>query len=247
MREDIDSSARTTLAVLPDPVLPLLFLGAAAVLFFLAFRAHRAFRPCALPLFLALNSLTLGFGLGFDLCPASSLPSFLRAFSPLGFTLAYLLLGAYARHATLWGAGLATPLFWFAAQRADAAFFHLSRHVAPLPQDPAWFLLCAAVLLVPLGLPLMRKFREDMEAPELIAGFGYALAGLWRVSLGEPGILVLFALPLWIWAACLLLAALAGLWISRLLADLPLALCGALGVLASVYSFCLFLVARVSG
>jgi hypothetical protein len=247
MREDLDSSVRTTLAPLPDLALPLLLLGAAALLFFLAFRAHRAFRPCALPLFLALHSLTLGFGLGFDLCPAASLPAFLRAFSPLGFTLAYLLLGAYTRHATLWGTGLTTPLFWFAAQRTDAAFFHFSRHVAPLPQDPAWFLLCAAVLLAPLGLPLMRKFWEEMEEPELIAGFGYALAGLWRVSLGELGLLALFALPLWIWAACLLLAALAGLWISRLLADLPLAFCCALGVLASVHSFCLFLVLRLSG
>jgi hypothetical protein len=246
MQESSASVFPTVPALVSDLAPAVLFLGAAALLFFLAFRAHRAFRPCAPPLFLALNSLTLGLGLGIDACPFP-LPAFLRAFLPLGCALVYLILGGFARHTTLWGAGLATPLFWFAAQKADAAFFHLSRSVAPLPQDPAWFLLCAAVLLAPLGLPLMRKFWEEMEQPELAAGFCYALAGLWRVSAGESGILTLLALPLWGWAACLLLLALAALWISRLLADTLLAVCGVLGILASLYSFGLFFVALAAG
>ncbi|MDR2076508.1 MAG: hypothetical protein LBP61_06215 [Desulfovibrio sp.] len=243
MQENLHSASQAVPALFPELIPGLLFLGAAGLFFLLAFRAHRRFRPCALPLFLALNCLTLGAALGIDVCPYASLPDSLRFFSPLGFTLAYLLLGGLVRHVTLWGAGLATPLLWFAAQRADAAFFHLSRFAAPLPQDPAWFLLCAALLLAALLLPLLRKFREEMEQPQMAAGFCYALAGLWRVSLGEPGILGLFALPLWIWAACLLLLALAVLWIARHLDDTPLALCGALGVPASLYSFGLFFIA----
>jgi hypothetical protein len=247
MQESIDSVVRSGPALFPDLIPAVLFLGVALFFFLWAFRAHRLSRPCAPPLFLALNSLTLGACLGMDLCPAFPLPDFLRAFSPLAFVLVYLLLGAFARHPTLWGAGLATPLFWFAAQEADAALFHFSRFVAPLPRDPAWFLLCAGVLIAPLGLPLLRRLREDLEQPELVAGFCYALAGLWRVSAGEPGILAFFALPLWIWAACLLLLALAGLWVARLLADTPLALCGALGVLASLHSFGLFFLSSLAG
>lgn len=222
-------------------VLPLVFLAAAAFFFICSRKMPPLTFQRYVFAFLSLNFFSLGCCIGADYNLAGKVPELALSLSPLLFTLLYLIIGGVAKKPLVWGAGLTTPGLWFFCQKIDGAFLNLELVHASLPQDPAWFLLVAVTMVVLMHVAKMQNFWEALEQPELTASFCYGMTGLWLLSLGWTSVFSVFALPVYVWMALLLLLSGAGLWLSKLLGDNGLSLCSGLGVVAFLHAVGVFL------